>query len=220
MKAPQQDRSALRTSNNMTRKPLGIAQAENRAHQLFLSFADSPCPPRALDLQQILPAIPHKFWSPAPKPNGCIVFGLSPSKLLTGFISLHFPHHKFSCVAVRVGGKLEVHQDFATLGLSVVGSGSGDTPCGFWISDPLGSDFEEFGEKLVPGLIINLSEGPVEFDAKVPHCGYIDSRNRQHDKMPRISIAAFHLRRSYSADSTKSGIHPPQPAARLSPHLT
>ena len=71
-------------------------------------------------------------------------------------------------MAVRVGGKLQVHQDFATEGLSVVCSGSGDAPCGFWISDASGQDFEEFEDRLIPGVVVELSEGPLEFDAEDP----------------------------------------------------
>ena len=125
------------------------------------------------------------------------------TQLLTSFVRAHFPHHKFSCVAVRVGGKLQVHQDFATEGLSVLCSGSGDAPCGFWISDSSGQDFEEFGEHFIPGVVVDLSEGPLEFDAKAPHCGYINSRpkDQQTTNQNRISIAALHLKRNSVPDN-------------------
>ena len=160
--------------------------------------------------------MPHKLWAPAPKPHGRIVFGLSPrardnltqptkarpwlTQLLTSFVHAHFPHHKFSCVAVS-GGKLQVHQDFATEGLSVVCSGSGDARCGFWISDASGQDFEEFDDHFIPGVVVDLSEGPLEFDAKAPHCSYINSRLKDQqttnqNRISRISIAAFHLKRT------------------------
>ena len=93
-----------------------------------------------------------------------------------------------------MGGRLQV----ATSGQSVVGSGSGSFPCYFWISDQIGQDFEEFGDSFVQGSVFDLSEGPIEFNAKVPHCRQVDDVQRHKPEAPRISIAAFHLKRSFS----------------------
>ena len=124
------------------------------------------------------------------------------TQLLTSFVRANCPDHRFSCVAVRVGGKLQVHQDFATEGLSVVCSGSGDAPCGFWISDASGQDFEEFEDRLIPGVVVELSEGPLEFDAKTPHCGYVKNQSSNMNNQRRISVAAFHLKRNRAPQQT------------------
>ena len=72
----------------------------------------------------------------------------------------------------------------------MVFSGSGRAPCGFWISDPEGKDFEEFEDQFVPGFRVELSAGPFQFDARKPHCGRDTSRDHA-----RISVAVFLLKR-------------------------
>ena len=65
--------------------------------------------------------------------------------------------------------------------------------CGFWISDARGCVFEEFEDRFLPRIEINLLEGPIRFDAKVPHCGRQPPKT--HPANNRISVAAFMLNR-------------------------
>ena len=78
----------------------------------------------------------------------------------------------------------------STSGLSAVFSGSGQSPCGLWISDSAGNDFED---EFVPGFEVDLPTRPIQFDAKVPHCGRTSFKAGSY--ATRVSIAAFQLRR-------------------------
>ena len=186
----------------MTTSRPGTRSAEAKAKQALLELSKYTTPPPALDLLPILSLLPHKPWSSPPNPNGYIVFGLSPSvtpplkhlpyvtQLLTSFVTSHFPELPFCSITVRVGGKLQAHRDTAVTGLSAVFSGSGQSPCGLWISDSAGNDFED---EFVPGFEVDLSTGPIQFDAKVPHCGRTSFKAGSY--ATRVSIAAFQLRR-------------------------
>ena len=84
----------------------------------------------------ILSLLPHKLLSSPPCPRGHIVLGLSPrancsvtapvkhlpqlTKLLTYFVRAHLPHLPFCSIAIRLGGKFQVHCDPSVAGLSVV----------------------------------------------------------------------------------------------------
>ena len=183
----------------------GPRAAEALADKALTCLLEQPKPPATLDLKPILSNVPHKLWTTPPKPHGYIVLGLSPratncitsssnllanfTKLLTSFVIAHFLKLPFCSIAVRVGGKLQVHCDTSVSGLSVVFSGTGTKSCGFWTSDRLGNDFEEFQGSFVPGTEFDLVRGPLQFDARRPHCG------RSPGSAYRLSVAVFQLKR-------------------------
>jgi len=159
---------------------------------------------KPLDLDCILSHIPPKFWSPPPKPHGCIVFGLSPrsvdlthatkqfpefAALLARYVRVQLPQLQFSTIGVRIGGKLSAHRDLGVLGASGVLSGMGSRSCGFWRANAAGSFFEEFEGRFVLGEVCDLRLGALMFDPRQPHCGFQMSQAR------RISVSAFQLSR-------------------------
>ena len=185
----------------------GVRAAEAQAQIDLNRLCETESLPPALDLLPILTLIPHKFWTCPPCPSGHLVFGLSPrascsltapvkhlpqlTKLLTSFVRAHLPHLDFCCIVVRLGGKLQAHCDSSVTGPSVVFSGSGLSQCGFWIADSQGIDFEDFEGRFLAGCEVELSTGPFQFDARIPHCGRITGKSQ-----PRVSAAAFLLKRN------------------------
>ena len=185
----------------------GVRAAEARAQIDLNRLCETDPVPPTLNLLPILTLIPHKFWTGPPCPSGHLVFGLSPrascsltapvkhlpqlTKLLTSFVRAHLPHLDFCCIVVRLGGKLQAHCDSSVTGPSVVFSGSGLSQCGFWIADSQGRDFEEFEGRFLAGCEVELLTGPLQFDARIPHCGRITGKSQ-----PRVSAAAFLLKRN------------------------
>ena len=117
-------------------------------------------------------------------------------KLVTSFVRLLDPQHKFSSFVIRRGCYSRVHRDskngpYPSLVVSLSTPALGD---GLWIDDKIGGTLKEHLGQSLPGTIVPL-DAPFVFDArKVLHAGHMSNPELASSRIVLVAFTTLNAR--------------------------